>query len=98
LKPSTDRPRSLGGWWSAQALHQRAVLVPQLLGGVVAEGVEVLGDQGGLLAPDLLVDGEEELQVAVGEVEAVGLEGVLGRGDAEGGLDEIGRASCRERV
>ena len=31
----------------------------------------MLGDQGGLLAPHLLVHGEQEVQVAVGEAEAV---------------------------
>ncbi len=55
-------------WGLAQAPHQRAVLVPQLLRGVLAEGVEVLGHERRLLAPHVLVDGEQEVEVGLGEV------------------------------
>jgi hypothetical protein len=67
-------------------------LVPQPLRQVVAELLEVLGDEGGLLLPDLRVDREQDVQVGVGEVQAVAVERVPGRQVPDRGLDRVRRA------
>jgi hypothetical protein len=56
---------------------------------VVAELLEVLGDEGGLLLPDLRVDREQGVQVGVGEVQAVAVERVPGRQVPDRGLDRV---------
>jgi hypothetical protein len=54
---------------------------------VVVELLEVLGDEGGLLLPDLRVDREQGVQVGVGEVQAVAVERVPGRQVPDRGLE-----------
>src|SRR5690606_40575388 len=56
-----------------QAADQVVVLVPQGLRHAVAELLEVLGDERGLLLPHLGVDRQEGLQVGVVDVQALGV-------------------------
>src|SRR6266496_362020 len=64
---------------SAEPTEQVVVLVPESAGQVAAEGAEVLADERGLPLPSLGVDGEQEVEVVLIDVQSIGIEGITRR-------------------
>src|ERR1035437_8424743 len=61
---------------SAEPAAQVVVLVPERAGQMAAEGAEVLADERGLPLPSLGVDGEQEVEVVLIDVQSIGIKGI----------------------
>lgn len=55
---------------SAEPLREALVLVPEFLRQAIAEFFEEFGDLRGFIAPDLVIDAEQFVELRVGEREA----------------------------
>ena len=60
----------------AEQAEQVVALVPERAGQVAAEGAQVLADERGLPLPSLGVDGEQEVEVVLIDVQPIGIEGI----------------------
>ena len=61
---------------SAEPAEQVVVLVPERAGQLAAEGAKVLADECGFPLPSLGVDGEQEVEVVLIDVQPIGIEGI----------------------